>query len=52
MTIRWKPGKEPTKADIKQAITNAISCFISNADVDKITDAIHRLYKDRIERRN
>lgn len=49
MTTRWTPGKKPTKADIRAAITNAVSTFLRPEDVEKITEAIHRLITNRIE---
>lgn len=49
MTIRWKPGKEPTEAEVRAAITNALDRFLDNRDVERIAKAVHKLYRDRIE---
>lgn len=52
MTIRWKPGKEPTTDDVANVITNALPHFsLSADDVQKIAAAVVRLYKSRIEGR-
>lgn len=47
MTRRWVPGKEPTKADVKDTITNAVSKFLDPGDVERIADRIVKLYRDR-----
>lgn len=50
MTRRWVPGKEPTREDVVEALTNAICNFsVSKADIDRMAEAVVRLYKDRIE---
>ena len=51
MTIRWVTGKEPTKDDVKSAISNAMITMLRPAELDAIATAVIRLYKDRIENR-
>ena len=51
MTRRWVLGKEPTKADVKEAISNATVRMLNPNEVEAIAIAIMRLYKDRAEKR-
>jgi hypothetical protein len=52
MTARWQVGKVPTKDDVKACITNAVSHFLDNGDVDRIAAAIIRLYSARMSGKN
>lgn len=52
MTVRWKTGKEPTVSEIKAAITNSVSKFLDTADVQRIAEAVQRLYRNREEHKS
>lgn len=48
MTTRWKTGKEPTKCDVKNEISNALNRpALTSAELEAAAVAVMRLYRDR-----
>ena len=48
MTIRWQPGKEPTVAEIKSVLSNALLNLNFNLDdIERMARAVVSFYKDR-----